>query len=227
MIAAAAWLLAALAPGAAAAEVTLGLTGGLALTGEQDVKLREHGDDGRLLAITERRGEDASPGALAGLTLTLWGAPWPWLGVQLDALHWTTSATLAGPGESGGSLVIDQDRTALFLSVLGRVTLDETRGAFAYGGVGGGLVRSRVSPGDEEFGAGVGAVAGVAVRVTPRVRVRVELRYLITPDVDAGARPGLGAETSGSADGNLGHLVFGPHLDTQFIPLLVGLDWVF
>ncbi len=215
-----------LAPAALAAELTLGLTGGVTLVGEQDVKLVRFGADRELVALDERRGEEPSPGPLAGLTLTAWGVPWPWLGVQLDGLYWTSTTTVTGPAD-GARLGIDQARAAFLLSVLGRVALDDARGAFFYGGLGGGLVWSRVSPGGDDLGPGVGVVAGVAVPLAARVRLRVELRYLVAPDVDASARPGLRAETSGSADGNPAHTLFGPHLDTQFVPLLVGLDWVF
>lgn len=223
-----AWLLLAFAPVPTAAEVSVGLTGGVVFAGEQDLKLAEHGADRQRVSLTERRGVDPSPGALGGLTVTAWGTPWPWLGVQLDALHWTTSATVDPGGTAGtATLTIDQTRTAVFASVLGRLVLDEARGTFAYGGLGGGLVRTRVSRGDEEVGAGLGLVGGVAVPVTPRIRLRVEVRYLVTPDVDASPRTGLRVDTSGSPDGNAAHVVFGPHLDTQFFPLLVGLDWVF
>ncbi len=225
---AAASLLLAFAPVSAAAEVSVGLTGGVVFAGEQDIKLAEYGADRQRVSLTERRGADASPGPLGGLTITAWETRWPWLGVQLDALRWTTSATVDPGGTAGAAtLTIDQTRTAVFASVLGRLVLDEARGAFAYGGLGGGLVRSRVTRGDEEIGAGFGLVGGVAVPLTPRLRLRVEVRYLVTPDVDASPRAGLRVDTSGSADGNAAHVVFGPHLDTQFFPLLVGLDWVF
>ncbi|MBI2468753.1 MAG: hypothetical protein HYV62_13220 [Candidatus Rokubacteria bacterium] len=216
-----------LVPLPVAAEITLGLTGGVAFVGEQDLKLVEGGADRETVSLTERRGVEPSPGPLGGVTLTLWGTPWPWLGLQLDGLYWTTAASTAGTTPDA-RLTVDQTRTALLLSVLGRLPLDEGRGAFAYGGLGGGVIWSRVNPGGEEdLGAGVGLVGGVAVAVGPRVRLRVEVRYLVAPDVDARRRAGVQAETSGSSDGNPAHALFGPHLDTQFIPLLVGLDWVF
>ena len=88
------------------------------------------------------------------------------------------------------------------------------------------MVWTDVSPGQSEVGPGVGALIGVAFPLGPRLRLRLEARYLVTADVDAG-QSGLQAETSGNSQGNLGHVLFGPHLDTQFVPILVGLDWVF
>jgi hypothetical protein len=57
--------------------------------------------------------------------------------------------------------------------------------------------------------------------------LRLETRYLVTPDVDAGGGPGVRAETSGTSGTNPAKLLFGPHLDTQLVPVLSGLDWMF
>ena len=38
---------------------------------------------------------------------------------------------------------------------------------------------------------------------------------------------GLSTEVSGSRGPNPGRAVFGPHFDTEFVPLLIGLDYVF
>jgi hypothetical protein len=75
-------------------------------------------------------------------------------------------------------------------------------------------------------GPGVGALIGIALPLGPHLRLRLEARYLVTSDMEVG-HSGLQAETSGHSQGNLSKILFGPHLDTQFVPLLVGLDWIF
>lgn len=213
-----------LAPLPAAAELSLGLTGGLVLPGEQDVTLTRVGPGGERLAV-ERPGRDTRSGPLGGLTATWWPSADSAWGLQLDALGWTTTVTLSDP-PAGAPTRIRQSRAALLLSLLARLRLGAPDGAFAYGGLGGGLVATRLDPGASELGPGVGLLGGLAVPLTDRLRVRLEARYLLTSDVDAARRPGWGAETSGTATPLSGRALFGPHLDTRFLPLLLGLDWV-
>lgn len=219
----AAWLAAALAliaPAGARGEQTLGVTGGAALGLSQDVRVSEGSGPTRTVATTE--GTGVAVGPLGGLTYTLWGANW---GLQLEGLYWRTSVQADRPG--GGEVRVDQERAVALLSVLGRLHLRDRGGAFGYLGAGVGVVVTGVSPGQTEVGPGVGALAGVALPLAGRLRLRLEARYLVTADVDAGTGSGLQAETSGHSAGNLGHLLFGPHLDAQFVPILIGLDWVF
>jgi len=219
----------ALAPVGSSAELSVGITGGLVFSGDQDVKFKQFGPDGQLLSVSESRGVSASIGPVGGVTLAVWGDDrWSHLGVQMDALYWTTSVDVdERTPEPGSRLTIDQTRGALLLSLLGRLPFGDPDSLFIYLGLGGGLVQSRVRHGDEDLGPAVGALGGIAIPLSSRLRLRVEMRYLITSDVEARPRPGLRVETSGSSRGNGGRLLFGPHLDTQFLPLLVGLDWLF
>src|SRR2546425_1227790 len=72
-----------------------------------------------------------------------------------------------------------------------------------------------------------GALVGVAFPVTSHVRVRAEVRYLLTHDMDPKAGRGISTEVSGSRGSNPGRALFGPHFDSEFVPLLIGLDYVF
>jgi hypothetical protein len=76
-------------------------------------------------------------------------------------------------------------------------------------------------------GPAVGAVAGVAIPITTYLRVRMEIRYLLTHDVDPKAGRGTSTEVSGGRGLNPGRVLFGPHFDTEFVPVLVGVDYVF
>ena len=199
------------------AEPSVGLTGGLTLSGDQDVTLVNRGEG------VESRDVSAAVGPVGGMTGTLWLGHF---GLQLDGLYWRTSAPARLPG-SLKTLQVSQDRGAMLTSLMGRVFLDESGRTFAYGGVGGGPVVIGVNPGQTAVVAGVGALVGVAFPVTSHVRVRAEVRYLLTHDMDPKAGRGISTEVSGSRGSNPGRALFGPHFDSEFVPLLIGLDYVF
>lgn len=212
------------APLPAAAELSLGLTGGLALPGDQDLTLKRFGSGGQLLQ-TDRPDSDVAAGPLGGLTLTWWPSRQHRWGLQLDALGWTTTASLdAAPADAPRE--VHQRRVALLASLLGRLRLGAPDGAFLYGGVSGGLVATRLDPGDRDLGPAVGLLGGLALPLTDHLRLRLEARYLLAPDADASPRPGWQAESSGTPSAASGRALFGPHLDTRFLPIAIGLDWV-
>ncbi len=214
MIAAVAGVVAAASP-ALAAEMTVGLTAGPVVSGDQDVSINGQ---------VQRRSPDVGP--LVGLTATAWGrAEWRWLGLQLDALHWRTPVT-ARPTAATTKLDVDQTRTALLLSVLGRVPFERS-GMFAYGGIGGGAAYTTVERGAEGLGGALGLVGGVAIPLGRQFRLRGELRYLVTGDSDAERAQVTRVDISGNRHSKPAHAIFGPHQDTQFVPILIGVDWVF
>lgn len=215
-------------PTPSTAEVSVGITGGVVFAGDQDLTLRQYGADRELLSGTKQKFLHPSTGPLGGLTVTAWGHQWPWLGIQLDAMYWATSVdTRREAAQPASRLAIDQERTALLVSLLGRLPLDGDSGTFLYGGLSGGAVHSRVRFGDTKIRAAFGLLGGVAVPLISRLRLRTEVRYLVTPDSNATPRPGLRVDTSGSSGVNPGRLLFTSHMDTQFVPVLFGLDWVF
>jgi len=115
----------------------------------------------------------------------------------------------------------------LLVSLLGRVSFGEADAHFVYGGLGAGGVFLGVSPGQTTLERAVGALAGVAIPITTQLRLRTEVRYLLTHDVDPKPGRGTATEISGHRGENPGRALFGPHFDTQFVPVLVGLDYVF
>ena len=167
----------------------------------------------------------ADLGPIAGVTAAYWLESFRYLGFGADALYWYTSAsadaTLAG---SPVSTTIDQNRVGLFLSVLGRVFLGGPERPYLYGGLGGGVVYSAASPGGSNVGPGFSGLLGVAFPLTDRLRLKGEVRYLVTKDVDGSPTT---PDVSGSPRTNPANAVFGPHFDTQFLPIMLGLEWRF
>ena len=198
-------------------ESSVGVTGGLTLSGDQDVKIVEP-----RVGSTESRDVTAALGPVGGTTASLWLTHF---GLQVDVLYWGTSTPGVLP-RSLKAVRVNQDRGAVLGSFTGRVFLDEQK--FAYGGLGCGLVAIGVRPGQTNVVPGLGAILGVALPITSRLRLRAEARYLLTHDnMDPRNAHGLSTEVSGSRGPNPGRAVFGPHFDTEFVPLLIGLDYVF
>src|SRR5438094_733695 len=144
-------------------ESSVGVTGGLTLSGDQDVKIVEP-----RVGSTESHDVTAALGPVGGTTASLWLTHF---GLQVDGLYWGTST----PGVLPRSLKpvrVGQDRGAVLGSFTGRVFLDEQK--FAYGGLGCGLVAIGVRPGQTNVVPGLGAILGVALPITSRLRLRAE-----------------------------------------------------
>jgi len=221
----------------AAAEIMLGLTGGLVIPGDQDLVFQEYPEDGGFPATDRVIGQkdvDESLGPLVGATVTAWG-DWSFLryfALQLEPMYWSMQAKGA-PSPPAPRFTVHEQRVAVFFSVLARLPVypepgrfsGTGRDSFAYLGAGLGPVHSSVSHGASSWDLGYQLLAGVSIPVVSKLRVRLEGRYILAADVDTISRdsPGWRVDTSGFRRG------FTPnrYTDTQFIPLLVGVDWRF
>jgi hypothetical protein len=204
----------------AAAETSVGLTAGAALAGNQDfgVNLLPPRPQGRRV----HKDLSADTGALVGLTVTEWPDTWRWFGVGADASWWNTPVTVR---RGLRSFDLGQTRSALLVQPLARYRITDE--IFFYGGLGGGFAYTTVRHGSDRLGPAIGALTGIAIPLTQSVRLRFEAQYLATHDADAARRPNQRIDVSGNPRGNPAHVLFGPHLDTQFVPLRVSLEWVF
>jgi hypothetical protein len=206
-----------LGPALARAEVSAGITAGAALAGDQDIGISLFGP--RTGARVVQKDLPARTGALAGLAVTAWPDSWRWFGVGVEGLFWDTPMT------SKRGHDISQTRSAMLVETLVRYRF--SNGVFVYGGPVAGFAYTTVHRGSDQLGPAVGALSGLAIPVTTHLRLRFEVQYLATHDVDSPRTPRQRVDTSGNARNNPAHLMFGAHLDTQFLPLRVGLDWVF
>jgi hypothetical protein len=207
-------------PSAARAELAAGMTAGAALAGNQDFVLNFFGPERTGIRRIEHD-VPVSNGALAGLTLTDWPDAWRWFGAGVEGLFWNTPASM----RQGRQIDVSQTRAAMLVSILGRYP--SGAGIFVSGGLSGGWAYTTVRHGSDKLGPAVGASTGIAIPVTATLRLRAETQYLATHDADSARSRSSRVDTSGSARGNPARAIFGPHLDTQFLPLRVGLEWVF
>lgn len=205
------------------AEISVGIGGGATVPLVQDLTLKIFDSTGQLI---ERKDQDTfhpGVGPILGLTVSYWGDK-SWLGVELSLLNWKVEGKAKHLGPE--KMDIQEGRTGIFLSILGRYPSDPTR-TYLYGGIGIGSIAASVSGGGDtrrnnrvNFGGEL--IGGIAVPLTPSMRLRLETRILLAHDVDA-SNPGTGSyvETSGAPVG-----LKSPHLDTMFFsPMLVLEYW--
>ena len=212
------------APGSADAELSLGLTGGMVFGADQQVSVNTFAPNGDVTSTVSNKRTPVGPGGIGALTLTYWLDPAsPW-GIQAEGIYWANSLSVRG---SLPRVSVSESRAAVLVTLLGRWLLEGPGSAYFYGGFGGGLVYSRVSPGGSDFGPGFQALTGMGMMVTPNVRLRLELRYIVAPDIDPNKHTGDVTRTSGGGPTNPARRIFGSRFDTQFIPVMIGLDWVF
>lgn len=163
---------------------------------------------------------NAFAGLLAGLAATHWPESWRWFGVGVEGLFLDT------PVRTRRGRDVAQTRSVMLVDLLGRHRIG-SGGVFVYAGPTGGFAYTTVRRGGDAAGPGVGALSGVAVPLIPNLRLRFEVQYLVTHDVDSARTHQDRVDVSGNRRNNPANAIFGPHLDTQFLPLRVGLDWVF
>lgn len=204
------------------AENSIGIMGGPMIGTDQDLTLKRRDPNGGVIR-NEFKNQRADVGPFIGLTFTRWLDSAPFLGVQFDIVYWRNSLEV-NPMPFFPRFSLDEEHTAFLGSILARVFVGKKHGVFLYGGPTGGGVLTDISRGGHDFGPAAGAVGGIAWSLTDHLRIRLEARYLITPDVDVNPKHHTRMESSGSRHGKF---FVGPHLDTGFVPILVGFDWTF
>ncbi|MDP3794725.1 MAG: hypothetical protein Q8R13_02235 [bacterium] len=198
-------------------ELSLGFTGGAAVGTGQDVRVT--GGNGSSLN-GEYRGESPDSGPFAGLTFMGWHkARGPSLGFRFDLGYWRTDLEVE-------PFHIEQDRLGLIGMLMGRYPITPVGDTYLYGGIGGGAVRTSIEGDGDNIGPAVGALGGVTFPLAERLRLRLEVWYLLTPDASGEISNGARLKTSGNG-GSVGRMIFGPHKDTAFLFFLGGVDLLF
>lgn len=224
------WL-ASSAPGNA--EIIVGVTGGVVISGDQDLGFERHHDGTPLNDLTQTD-VDESLGPMVGTTVTAWGnrSILRYVALQADLLYWYMEAKPA-PTPPAPRFTVGQHRTAFFLSALARLPIYPSLGrfssppgseTFAYTGAGIGAVATSVEHGNKwGLETGFQLLGGISIPVISNLRLRLEGRYLLAADSNSDPREGWSVNTSGIPAG----FRLNPHRDTRFYPVLFGLDWRF
>jgi hypothetical protein len=150
------------------------------------------------------------------------------VGVELELLAWRNSIPVATwPALTTRSFV--QEHAALAANLSGRLPVSGGFQSYLYGGVGGGLALSRLDRSRAVLGPVLSLLGGVSLPLgSKRWRVSLEGRYLITRDFDAEVREqGVSQklEFSGHRSNASARPIFGPHMDSRFIGVLLGFRW--
>ena len=228
------WL-ALLAP--AGAEIVVGVSGGAAIPGDQDLTFKEYATDSTLVQRVDTDHVKEYVGPFVSASVTGWGE-WSvlrYFGVQLEVAYWHVDVKPASAIPPAPQFTIGEHRTALLVNALGRLPLFPSFGrfapekgsdTFAYLGVGTGAVYSSVTHGTHAWGTGYQLLGGLSIPVVSNLRVRLETRYLLTGDVDTSSRDklvGWKVDTSGTPT----KVRRNETEDTRFFPVILGLDWRF
>lgn len=215
------------------AEIIVGITGGIVISGDQDLTFESRD---RVNVVTARN-VDESLGPIGGATITAWGdrSLLRYIALQGDLLYWYMEATpaLTPPAPR---FTVGQHRYGFFLSPLVRLPIYPSFGrfsaqlegdTFAYTGAGMGAVSTSVEHGNTGgWEIGLQLLGGISIPVTSNLRFRVEGRYLLTADLDSqprGPQDAWVVNTSGTPT----KFRLDSHHDTRFYPVLFGLDWRF
>jgi hypothetical protein len=226
------WLLAVvflLRPSVVRAQDALGVVGGFAFAGRQDLTIeRRSSPEGTVMSVTVEKDLPVDGGGTWGLTYTHWARKHPSFGLTIDALYWTSSLEMHGLDPARTPRTLQQQRFGLFPSFAGRIPLDADGGIFVFGAIGAGVVDSRLRGGDQRIGAGFSLATGLSFPLARGKLIgRVEARYLITHDFDSDDGNDQNFEFSGSRSWMTDRRLFGPHQDSRFFPVLFGVSWRF
>jgi opacity protein-like surface antigen len=213
-------------------EIFVGYNSGINIPGAQDLKFKEYNSQGELIHFYLKNDIDGKIGFLNSLNISAWGTHdfWQNIGIQLDALYWrlTTKANGFSKNNAPPFTSIEQDRTAFFVNILRRLPVYNSgnfssiqRQTYIFGGVGAGPLYTNVQHGQHEWKIGFQILGGISIPLHQNVHFRIESRYLLAPDADTIPQTGWEIDTSGTPT----PFRFNPHLDTNFVGVMVGVDW--
>ena len=212
------------APARAGGPVTLGLAAGFAAAGDQDVKVLLYTPEGTLTDWEHLQGQSVDGGPFATLALTFWPpTPADHSAFRLELDAWRVAADIdsriSGPGG------VEQRRLALIASWVVRLPLsaEDDPERYAYFGVGGGVVAATVTAEGGGIGPAFSALAGLRIPLGRNVGAHVELRLMTAADVEARHHDRLQYEVSGSESSRIPGQ--DSHLDANFVPITIGIDW--
>lgn len=219
-------------PSSSRGEIFVGCNSGISISGDQDQKFKEYNSQGELIHFYFTKDIHEKTGLLGSVNISAWGTHdvWQHLGIQLDTLSWhlTTEVKDFSTEHSPPFTSIEQDRSALFINILGRVPFDNSgnfssiqRQTYLFGGFGGGPLYTNVQHGQQEWKVGCQLLGGISIPLSRNSRFRIEGRYLLAPDADVAPQTGWKVDTSGTPTG----FRYDQHLDTRFVGVMVGVDW--
>lgn len=205
------------------AQVSIGVSYGLQISGAQDLKYRYYENNALATQIKTTEAESTNEGIIS-YNLTYWKNNW---GIRLEYAKWdhfTQGDDYVNDELPPIPTLVEQSREALILSILQKAKFPfivNEKFSSKYG-LGFGETLTDVERGVQQWRASFQVIGGLSYNLTPDLKLNLDFRYLLTRDADTGTKiDGWRIDTSGSWH----YLRFGPHWDTRYYTFQLGLEW--
>lgn len=212
----------------ASAQTEIGGAMGSAFGFSQDVTRELRGSGGNTLLVLHDNSVSVGTGWMSQLGMTHWLGSHPGVGVEAEILGWRNSIPVTTWPDLA-TRRFEQERIGVLGNFVGRVSIANDFRTYVFGGVGGGAVLSRLNGSRGALGPALSLIGGISRRCPATGwRISLEGRYLITRDFDALVRErgvAQNLEFSGHPSNASAHPIFGPHMDSRFLGVLLGIRW--
>jgi hypothetical protein len=214
--------------GRALAQTEVNGSAGAVFGWPQDVTVEIRDAHDRTNSVFHENSLPVRRGGIWQIGLTRWSEAHPLAGMELELLGWQNAirvSTSSGVAPQG----FREQHTAFLAYLSGRTALGKSHQSYLYGGIGGGLVESRIKRSKATLGPALSLLGGISSRIGSHGwSASVEGRYLLTRDFDALVRDHgnvTNVEFSGHASLAAARPILGPHMDSRFAGVLLGLRW--
>ena len=203
------------------------VAGGAAFGWPQDVTVETRDSRGNTILVRHQDSLPVQRGEILQLGLSRWSRNRPSAGISVELVDWRNSLGIA-TSPTKPPRCFREEHIALMAYLTGRIELNGTLGGFLYGGLGGGLVGSTANRSRVMLGPTLSILVGFSLPLGISWRASLEGRYLITRDFDALVRDDTSVsnlEFSGHPSLAAAHPILGPHMDSRFGAILLGVRW--
>jgi len=212
-------------------QFSIGVSYGIQIPGRQDLKFKQYDIHGNLTEYLKTTYVFSNISAMRNLHLTYWQRK---LGLRLEYLKWEHNSTAKRYliNQLPEFNTTEESRGGVFIMGLLRSrfpfkkTSDNSfsNKSYSYFGVGYGVVKTEINHGKlGDIKSGLQATFGITIPITKKIRGLVEAKYILTHDADnAGAPVGT---TVIDTSGHWTLFRFGPHLDTKYHTIQLGIQW--
>jgi hypothetical protein len=204
---------------------------GIQIPGRQDLKFKQYDVNGNLTQYLKTTYVFSNISSIRNLHLTYWQKK---LGFRLEYLNWehTSTAKTYLINQVPEFNTTEESRGGVFLMGLMRTqfpfkkTKDNSfiNKSYSYFGFGYGVLKTEINHGKQaDVKSGLQATYGITIPITKRLRGLVEAKYILTHDAD-NVRAPVGT-TVIDTSGHWTLFRFGPHLDTKYHTIQIGIQW--
>jgi hypothetical protein len=208
-------------------EASVGASGGVVLGWTQDVHVESPDSHGRMQELVHEKSRSVEPGDVFGLGVHYWSRPGTSIGAQFEVADWRNSLDVSH--RPAAVRRFREKHTAFLANVTGRISLSSVSQSYLYGGIGGGPAVSRLRGSRKQVGPALSLLSGICVPAAhSRLTACVESQYWITRDFNALVADRGNTQQlrfSGHPSSYTARPIFGPHQDSRFAAVVLGLRW--